>query len=112
MATQDINPQLDNLPIVESASSIATTEANNTKLELLPSAHQFPQFPEEAYLGVLADYAELMSQYYESPKEFIYFSALLLVGTAISGRVRADFGSLATQPRLYGVKIGPVGTSK
>jgi hypothetical protein len=113
MATQDITPQLDNPPMVASASSTASvTESTTPVPELFPSAHHFPEFPEEAYVGVLAEYAELMSQYYESPKEFIYFSELLQVGIALSGRVRANFGSLATQPRLYGVKIGPVGTSK
>ena len=113
MATQDITPQPDNPPMVASASRTASVTESTTPVPgLFPSAHQFPEFPEEAYVGVLADYADLMSQYYESPKEFIYFSALLLMGTALSGRVRADFGSLATQPRLYGVKIAPVGTGK
>jgi len=74
--------------------------------------HSFPEFPPEAYLGVLADFAELYSHYYESPKEFLFFAAILQVGIALCGRARADFGSLPTQPRLYGLKIGPVGTSK
>jgi hypothetical protein len=109
------------LPLLdEVANSLASTSEDSSpaKLkileaepELLPT-HQFPEFPEEAYIGVLADYAELMSRHYETPKEFVYFSTLLIVGAALSGRVRADFGSLGTQPRLFGVKIGPVGTSK
>jgi hypothetical protein len=113
MATQDITPQPDNPPMAALASSSASvTESTTPVPELFPSAHQFPEFPEEAYVGVLADYAELMSQYYESPKEFIYFSTILQVGIALCGRVRADFGSLATQPRLYGLKIAPAGTGK
>jgi hypothetical protein len=75
-------------------------------------AAQFPEFPEDAYLGVLADFAELVSQFYETPKEFLYFAAILQLGLVLCGRVRADFGSLATQPRLYGLKIAPVGTGK
>jgi hypothetical protein len=114
MATQDITPKVDNPSIVATPaiSTPAATEETSPAELLLPSTHQFPEVPKEAYVGVLADYAELMSRHYESPKEFIYISALLLVGTALSGRVRSDFGSLATQPRLYGVKIGPIGTSK
>ena len=113
MATLDNTPQLNNRLIVAS-SAISTPAATeeSSPAELLPSTHQFPEFPKEAYIGVLADHAELMSQYYESPKEFIYFSELLQVGIALSGRVRADFGSLATQPRLYGLKIAPAGTGK
>src|SRR5580704_6553198 len=102
MATQDITPQLGNPPtFATSAIGALKATTETAPAELLSSTHQFPEFPEESYIGVLAEYAELVSQYYESPKEFIYFSALLQVGIALSGRVRAEFGSLATQPRLY-----------
>lgn len=113
MATPDITPQPDNQQVVAASTGDASSAKEPiSEFEVLTSAHQFPEFPEDSYVGVLADFAELESQYYESPKEFIYFSSLLLAGTALSGRVRADFGSLATQPRLYGLKIAPVGTGK
>jgi hypothetical protein len=86
----------------------STAPTNQSTLERPP----FPEFPIEAYFGVLAEFAELYSQTYESPKEFLYFAGILQVGTALSGRVRADFGSLPTQPRLYGLKIAPIGTGK
>jgi len=76
------------------------------------SEHSFPEFPNAAYLGIGAEFAELYAQHYESPKEFFYFDFLMLMGTSLSGSVRADFGDLKTHPRLFGLKIGPSGTSK
>jgi Protein of unknown function (DUF3987) len=65
----------------------------------------FPAFPESAYLGVAAKFADLYAQHYESPKEFLYIDFLGLLGTILSGRFRVDFGELTTQPRLYVLKI-------
>src|SRR5438445_11943355 len=65
--------------------------------------------PESGYVGVAAKWADHYSRHYESPKEFFYFDLLALIGTALSGRVRADFGSLVTQPRLYVLKIAKSG---
>lgn len=61
-------------------------------------------FPQDGYLGVAADFAEMYAQHYEPPKEFFYIDLLALIGAAISGRVRADLG-LPCQPRLYVCKI-------
>lgn len=76
------------------------------------SDHHLPEFPQEAYVGVLADFADLYSKHYESPKEFFFFDALTIVAIVLSGRARADFGDLEPHTRLYGFKIGPSGTSK
>lgn len=61
-------------------------------------------FPQEGYLGVLAEFADLYAQHYEPPKEFFYIDALALVGAALSGRVQVDI-ALPCQPRLYVCKI-------
>src|SRR6266705_6137664 len=95
------------MPLLETSSTSVPTRHSNSAS--LPS---FPEFPSQSYLGVLADFAELYSQFYESPKEYLYFAALLHMSIVLCGRVRGDFGSLSTQPRLYGLKIGPIGTSK
>ena len=76
------------------------------------SGHHFPEFPADAYIGVGADFAELFARNYETPKEFFYFDFLILMANSLSGIVRADFGDLRTHTRLYGLKIGPSGTSK
>ena len=80
--------------------------------DIVSPEHSFPEFPKEAYIGVLADFAELYSQHYESPKEFFYIDAITVAGTAISGLVSADFPELDPYTRLHVLKIGPSGTSK
>jgi hypothetical protein len=62
------------------------------------------KFPENGYIGVAAEFAELYSRSYESPKEFLYMDCLTLIGASASGRVRADF-DLPVQPRLYALKV-------
>jgi len=61
-------------------------------------------FPQDGYLGVAADFADLFAQHYEPPKEFLYVDALAVIGAALSGRVRVDV-ALPCQPRLYVNKI-------
>jgi len=59
----------------------------------------FPLFPQSAYFGVGARFAELYASRYESAKEYLYVDFLTALGTVLSGRFRADFGELNTQPR-------------
>jgi hypothetical protein len=66
-------------------------------------------FPPSGYVGVMAKFADLYSQEYEPAKEFFYFDGLALLGTLLSGRLRVDFGSLTTQPRLYLLKVAKSG---
>src|SRR2546429_1950878 len=80
--------------------------------DIVSPEHSFPEFPKEAYIGVLAEFAELYSRHYESPKEFFYIDAITVAGTAISGLVSADFPELDPYTRLHVLKIGPSGTSK
>jgi hypothetical protein len=69
-------------------------------------------FPVAGYVGVPAKIAELYSQTHEAPKEFVYMDLLTLIGTVLSGRLEADFGTLNTQPRLYTLKIAKSGWSR
>ncbi len=61
-------------------------------------------FPKSGYVGIAAEFAEVYCQEYESPKEFLFFDCLALIGICISGRIRADF-ALPCQPRLYVLKV-------
>lgn len=63
-------------------------------------------FPQSGYVGVAAKFADVYSSHYESPKEFFYLDLLTLIGSVVSGRVRADF-AVPCQPRLYALKISP-----
>lgn len=57
----------------------------------------------------MAKFPDVYSRHYETPKAFLYFDALVLLGNVLSGRVRANFGGLTTQPRLYGLKVAVSG---
>ena len=61
-------------------------------------------FPSSGFVGVAAKFAEAYAREYESPKEFLYWDCLALIGAIVSARVRADF-DLPCQPRLYVVKV-------
>lgn len=67
-------------------------------------------FPEHAMSGIALRYANVMSQYFESPKEFWYFAFLTCLGHLLADKVVLD-GSLETQPRLYCVMLGSSGMS-
>jgi len=66
-------------------------------------------FPQSGYFGVPAEIADEHSQRYESPKEFVYLDLLTIVGLALSGRVRVDFGGMQVQPRFYTLKVAKSG---
>jgi hypothetical protein len=74
-------------------------------------SRHFP-FPESGYVGIAAEFAEVYSQRYETPKEFLYMDLLALIGVALSGRFRVGFGRIVTQPRLYLLKIAPTAWSR
>jgi hypothetical protein len=65
-------------------------------------------FPESAYLGIGAKFAEFYDLRSEPPKEFFYLEFLTQAGGMLSGSIRADF-PYSVQPRLYLLKIGPAG---
>src|SRR5437016_1437134 len=69
-------------------------------------------FPSEVYVGIAGEFAEAYSKEYESPKEFFYIDLLVFLSVMVSGRIRVEFGSLQTQPRLYGLKIGKSGWAR
>jgi hypothetical protein len=65
-------------------------------------------FPESAYLGIGAKFAEFYDLRSEPPKEFFYLEFLTQAGGMLSGRIKTDF-PYSVQPRLYLLKIGPAG---
>ena len=62
-------------------------------------------FPSGVMTGVAGDFANLYSQYLESPKEFFYFSFLTCLGSFLSDRLTARL-EIAPQPRFYTILIG------
>ena len=62
-------------------------------------------FPEAGMLGLGRDFADLYSQYIESPRSFLYMSFLTYFGSCISRMVTLD-SELWVQPRLFTVNLG------
>ncbi len=62
-------------------------------------------FPKQVISGVAGDFADLYSQYLESPPEFFYFSFLTCLGSFFSDRLTSET-EIAPQPRFYAILIG------
>lgn len=43
--------------------------------------------PDEGYIGVAADFANLYSEYTESPRSFLYFSFLTALGHLVAHKI-------------------------
>lgn len=96
-------------PAAAESAERSLTLVNSAPATAQPQKSQFKNaltFPESGYIGVAAEFADVYSRYYESPKPFYFADLLTLIGAALSGRVRVDFGELVTQPRLYTLKVG------
>jgi hypothetical protein len=61
--------------------------------------------PEAAYLGLAAAFADLYSEYTESPRPFLYVGFLTYLGSLIAHRVTLR-SELRPSPRLYTVCLG------
>jgi hypothetical protein len=68
-------------------------------------------FPDSAYLGVAADFADTYSTACESPKSFFYLNFLTCLGALVGDRVRLQ-GATRAPARLYTVLLGPSGISR
>jgi hypothetical protein len=68
-------------------------------------------FPESAYLGVAADFADTFSTACESPKSYFYLSFLTCLGALVGDRVCLQ-GATRAPARLYTVLLGPSGISR
>jgi hypothetical protein len=68
-------------------------------------------FPEKAYLGVAADFADTLSIACESPKSYFYLSFLTCLGALVGDRVCLQ-GATRAPARLYTVLLGPSGISR
>jgi hypothetical protein len=68
-------------------------------------------FPEKAYIGVAADFADTLSTACESPKSYFYLSFLTCLGALVGDRVCLQ-GATRAPARLYTVLLGPSGISR
>ena len=68
-------------------------------------------FPESAYLGLAADFADTYSTACESPKSYFYLSFLTCLGALVGDRVCLQ-GATKAPARLYTVLLGPSGISR
>jgi|GEM_PF-5785530 len=68
-------------------------------------------FPEGAYLGAAADFADTYSTACESPKSYFYLSFLTCLGALVGDRVCLQ-GATRAPARLYTVLLGPSGISR
>lgn len=87
------------------ASCPKTAPAQPRLATLALNENGFPIFPQNAYFGVAARFAELYAERYESCKEFFYADFLAIISVILSGRFRVENGDLNTQPRLYVLKL-------
>ncbi len=68
-------------------------------------------FPEEALVGLAAEFARVHAENLEAPAEAFYFSYLTMLGAAVAKDVTLDT-SLPVQPRLYTALLGASATAK
>ncbi len=68
-------------------------------------------FPETAYIGVAADFADTYATACESPKSYFYLSFLTCLGALVGDRVCLQ-GATRAPARLYTVLLGPSGISR
>jgi hypothetical protein len=68
-------------------------------------------FPESAYLGLAADFADTYSTACESPKSYFYLSFLTCLGALVGDRICLQ-GATRAPARLYTVLLGPSGISR
>ena len=69
------------------------------------------EFPQSAYLGLAADFADTYSTACESPKSYFYLSFLTCLGALVGDRVCLQ-GATKAPARLYTVLLGPSGLSR
>ncbi len=77
-----------------------------------PGQLQIPPFPQEAYVGLAGEIALTLAQYVPYPPQFMFMDYLTILGAAVSPRVSMIGSDMAEHPRLFVVKIGPVGSGK
>jgi len=69
------------------------------------------RLPDEYYLGLAAEYTNLMRPHYEVPAEYWYFDYLTILGARLAGKVTLA-SDIEPDPRLYEVKLGRSGIEK
>jgi hypothetical protein len=76
-----------------------------------PSAAALLPFPEEGFVGVAADYANLYAEFTEASRPALYFTFLTYLGAMLAPRVFLE-SELRPWPALFTVVIGPSGTPR
>lgn len=74
-----------------------------------PSA--VPAWPQEVMTGAAGKFADIYSQYLETPPQFLFMSYLTLLGHVISDRVVLKT-ELRVPPRLYTIMLGESGETR
>jgi hypothetical protein len=67
--------------------------------------------PDEGYVGIAADFADLYATHTEAPRAFLYMDFLTYLGALISPRVTLE-SELHPQPRLYVANLGASGDTR
>jgi hypothetical protein len=76
-----------------------------------PQPAQSVEFPESAYVGIAGEFAQLYSQYVESPPQFLFMSFLTYLGAVLADKVTIA-SELRPSPRLYTVLLGESATAR
>jgi hypothetical protein len=69
------------------------------------------EFPSSAYVGIAGEFAQLYSQYVESPPQFLFMSFLTYLGAVLADKVTIA-SELRPSPRLYTVLLGESATAR
>lgn len=77
----------------------------------LETAKQPTEFPRYTIRGLAGEFADLYSEYLESPWSFFAFSYLTCLGSILSDRVSLR-SEISPQPRLYTVNLGESGDDR
>jgi len=66
---------------------------------------EYLTFPDQAYMGVAKDFAELYASYLGAPKQFLYLDFLAFLGAMVCPYVKMDT-EVPVTTRLYTIKVG------
>ncbi len=76
-----------------------------------PNGASLVAFPQSAFLGIAGDFAQLYSQYLESPPQFLFMTFLTYLGAILADKITIA-SELRPQPRLYTVLLGESANSR
>jgi hypothetical protein len=89
----------------EAALEDLVAQAKLDRAEPQQPAGKSVEFPNSAYVGIAGEFAQLYSQYVESPPQFLYMTFLTYLGAVVADKVTIA-SELRPSPRLYTVLLG------